>query len=48
VKPVAIERAAAEDMEAIDALERDPLLHIVIQPDRSVGRRLQRSLYLIA
>ena len=44
---VPIERPAAEDMEAIDALERDPFLQVAIQPDRSVGRSLQRSLYLI-
>jgi len=34
-------------MEAIDAFERDPLLQVAIQPDRSVGRSLQRPLYLI-
>ena len=44
---VPIERPAAEDMEAIDAFERDPLLQVAIQPDRSVGRSLQRPFYLI-
>lgn len=45
---VPIERPAAEDMEAIDVLECDPLLQLVILPDRSVGRSLQCPLDLIA
>jgi hypothetical protein len=33
-------------MEAVDALERDPLLQAAVEPDRPVGRSLQRSPYL--